>query len=73
MQELPKGHPECLLGKTFVISGTLDSLWRNEAEDLIKRHSGKVTGSVSGKTTFLVCGTGCGRKKAATVSLQEYE
>ena len=41
-QVAPVGHPDCLTGKTFVISGTLDSLMRGEAEDFIKRHGGKV-------------------------------
>ena len=68
LQEVPRGHPECLRDKVFVITGVLDSLWRNEAEDLIKKHSGRVTGSVSGKTTFLVTGTQAGRGKTAKVS-----
>lgn len=68
LQEIPRGQPECLKDKTFVITGVLDSLWRNEAEDLIKRHSGRVTGSVSGKTTFLLAGTQAGKSKMKTVS-----
>lgn len=59
----PLGHPNCLKGKTFVITGTLDSLYRGEAEDYIKRHSGRVTGSVSGKTDFLVVGENSGNSK----------
>eukprot|EP00201_Polytomella_parva_P008934 CAMPEP_0175058444 /NCGR_PEP_ID=MMETSP0052_2-20121109/11852_1 /TAXON_ID=51329 ORGANISM="Polytomella parva, Strain SAG 63-3" /NCGR_SAMPLE_ID=MMETSP0052_2 /ASSEMBLY_ACC=CAM_ASM_000194 /LENGTH=282 /DNA_ID=CAMNT_0016323827 /DNA_START=610 /DNA_END=1454 /DNA_ORIENTATION=- len=59
----PRGHPDCFTGKTFVISGVLDSLPRPDAEDLIKRHGGRVTGSVSGKTNFLIVGTSCGRSK----------
>lgn len=54
-KEIPEGAPECLAGLTFVISGTLDSLEREEAEDLIKRHGGRVTGSVSKKTSYLLC------------------
>lgn len=54
-KEVPEGAPDCLAGLTFVISGTLDSLEREEAEDLIKRHGGRVTGSVSKKTTYLLC------------------
>lgn len=54
-KEVPEGAPTCLAGLTFVISGTLDSLEREEAEDLIKRHGGRVTGSVSKKTSFLLC------------------
>jgi replication factor C subunit 1 len=42
LQEAPRGHPDCLTGKTFVVSGVLDSLKREEAEDFIKRHGGKV-------------------------------
>ncbi|KAF2299827.1 hypothetical protein GH714_003794 [Hevea brasiliensis] len=54
-EEVPEGAPDCLAGLTFVISGTLDSLEREEAEDLIKRHGGRVTGSVSKKTNYLLC------------------
>ncbi len=43
-QELPRGHPDCLTGKTFVVTGVLDSLKREEAADFIKRHGGKVGG-----------------------------
>ncbi|XP_009626890.1 replication factor C subunit 1 isoform X2 [Nicotiana tabacum] len=54
-KEVPEGASNCLAGLTFVISGTLDSLEREEAEDLIKRHGGRVTGSVSKKTNYLLC------------------
>ncbi|KAK9943191.1 hypothetical protein M0R45_008809 [Rubus argutus] len=54
-KEVPEGAANCLAGLTFVISGTLDSLEREEAEDLIKRHGGRVTGSVSKKTSYLLC------------------
>ncbi|DBA97121.1 TPA: hypothetical protein ACH3X1_014891 [Trebouxia sp. C0004] len=62
-KDKPLGHPNCLKGKTFVITGTLDSLYRGEAEDYIKRHSGRVTGSVSGKTDFLLVGENSGNSK----------
>ncbi|DBB08930.1 TPA: hypothetical protein ACH3X3_007571 [Trebouxia sp. C0006] len=62
-KDKPLGHPNCLKGKTFVITGTLDSLYRGEAEDYIKRHSGRVTGSVSGKTDFLLIGENSGNSK----------
>ncbi len=61
------GHPECLSGKTFVITGSLETLTRTEAKDLIQRHSGRVTGSVSGKTTFLLAGRESGSRKVKTV------
>ncbi|CAN7038187.1 unnamed protein product [Brassica rapa subsp. trilocularis] len=63
-KEVPEGSPDCLAGLTFVISGTLDSLEREEAEDLIKRHGGRVTGSVSKKTTYLLCDEDIGGKKS---------
>ncbi|KAI3744069.1 hypothetical protein L1987_57141 [Smallanthus sonchifolius] len=64
-KEVPEGSPECLAGSTFVISGTLDSLEREEAEDLIKRHGGRVTGSVSKKTTYLLCDEDIGGRKSS--------
>ena len=62
-KEAPRGPNDCLEGVTIVISGVLDSMERDEAEDYIKRHGGKVTGSVSGKTTYLLVGTDCGKSK----------
>ncbi|XP_072990933.1 replication factor C subunit 1 [Typha latifolia] len=64
-KEVPEGAPECLAGLTFVISGTLDSLEREEAEDLIKRHGGRVTGSVSKKTSFLLVDEDIGGRKSS--------
>ncbi|KAL0436231.1 UNVERIFIED_CONTAM: Replication factor C subunit [Sesamum radiatum] len=64
-KEVPEGAPDCLDGLTFVISGTLDSLEREEAEDLIKRHGGRVTGSVSKKTNYLLCDEDIGGRKSA--------
>ena len=51
-----------------MISGVLDSLYRPEAENLIKKHGGRVTGSVSGKTSFLLCGENTGQTKLQAVS-----
>ncbi|XP_008790185.1 replication factor C subunit 1 isoform X2 [Phoenix dactylifera] len=64
-KEVPEGAPECLAGLTFVISGTLDSLEREEAEDLIKRHGGRVTGSISKKTSFLLADEDIGGRKSS--------
>ncbi|PIA54206.1 hypothetical protein AQUCO_00900631v1 [Aquilegia coerulea] len=63
-KEVPEGAPTCLTGLTFVISGTLDSLEREEAEDLIKRHGGRVTGSVSKKTNYLLADEDIGGRKS---------
>ena len=51
-----------LSGKTFVLTGTLPSLSRNEAKALITNAGGKVTGSVSAKTSYLVAGEEAGSK-----------
>lgn len=51
-----------LAGLTFVITGTLPSLSRPEAKALIEAHGGKVTGSVSKKTNYLLAGEKAGSK-----------
>lgn len=51
-----------LSGKTFVITGTLPDMGRKEAADLIEKNGGKVTGSVSKKTDYLVAGEAAGSK-----------
>jgi DNA ligase (NAD+) len=51
-----------LVGKTFVLTGTLSSMTREEAKDKIQFLGGKVTGSVSGKTDFVVAGEKPGSK-----------
>jgi DNA ligase (NAD+) len=53
---------KALSGKTFVITGTLPSLSRDEIKDLIEAAGGKVAGSVSKKTSFVVAGTEAGSK-----------
>lgn len=50
------------LGKTFVITGTLPTLSRAEAKERIEAGGGKVTGSVSAKTDFLLAGEKAGSK-----------
>lgn len=49
-------------GLTFVFTGTLDSLGRDEAKKLVESEGGTVTGSVSGKTSYLVAGREAGSK-----------
>ena len=51
-----------LSGKTFVITGTLPDLSRDEAKDLVEGAGGKVAGSVSKKTDYVVAGADAGSK-----------
>ncbi|MBE6726704.1 MAG: NAD-dependent DNA ligase LigA [Ruminococcaceae bacterium] len=51
-----------LAGKTFVLTGTLPTMTRPEATELIKQHGGKATGSVSKKTDYVVAGADAGSK-----------
>ncbi len=54
--------PQPLQGKTFVITGSLPTLKRSEAKALIETAGGKVTGSVSSKTDYVVVGEEAGSK-----------
>ena len=51
-----------LVGKTFVITGTLPTMSREEAKTFIEAHSGKVTNNVSKNTSYLVAGEAAGSK-----------
>ena len=63
VKEIPEGAAGCLFGQSFVLSGVLDSLERDAAQTLIERYGGRVVGSVSGKTSFLVLGQDGGESK----------
>lgn len=58
-----------LSGLSFVITGTLPSMSRDEAEELIKANGGKVVGSVSKKTDYLLLGENPGSKHTKSVEL----
>jgi len=64
-----KTQSKTLEGLTFVITGKLPSLSRNEAKDLIEKHGGKSTGSVSKKTDYLLAGEDAGSKLDKAKSL----
>jgi DNA ligase (NAD+) len=49
-------------GKSFVVTGTLSSMSRDEAKEKIRKLGGKVQGTVSAKTDFLICGASPGSK-----------
>jgi DNA ligase (NAD+) len=64
--EIGKGP---LAGKTFVLTGTLETMTREQAEEAIGRLGGKVSGSVSRKTSYLVVGADAGSKLEKAQSL----
>ncbi|TLD05456.1 uncharacterized protein PgNI_09754 [Pyricularia grisea] len=65
--ELPEGQEDCLSGLTFVFTGLLKTIGREEAQALVKRYGGKVTGAPSGKTSFVVLGDDAGPSKLAKI------
>jgi DNA ligase (NAD+) len=60
---------ETLAGLTFVITGTLPTMSRTEAKGFIEEHGGRVTGSVSKKTDYLLAGEKAGSKLSKAQSL----
>ena len=56
-------------GKTFVITGTLPTMSREEAKAMIEANGGKTTGSVSKKTDYVVAGEAAGSKLTKAESL----
>ncbi|RMZ79889.1 hypothetical protein DV738_g2940, partial [Chaetothyriales sp. CBS 135597] len=66
-KEIPEGADECLMGLTFVFTGVLDSIGREEAQNLVKRYAGKVTSGPSKKTSYVVLGADAGPKKLETI------
>ena len=58
-----------LEGKTFVLTGTLSTMTRDEASEKIKMNGGKVSSSVSKKTSFVVAGENAGSKYEKAINL----
>jgi DNA ligase (NAD+) len=71
-QPVDQAQAQTLAGLTFVLTGTLPQLTRDEAKSLIEQHGGKVIGSVSKKTNYVVVGESPGSKldKAQALGVQ---
>lgn len=66
--ELPIGAENCLAGLTFVFTGVLSRLGRDQGIELVKQYGGKVTGGPSKKTSYVVIGSDAGPKKLETIA-----
>ena len=67
-KDIPVGADNCLAGLTFVFTGLLDALGREEGQELVKRYGAKVTTGPSSKTSYVVLGTDAGPKKLETIA-----
>ena len=70
--KMEKSQDERFAGKIFVLTGTLPTLSRNEASEIIEKFGGKTSGSVSKKTSFVLAGEEAGSKltKAEELGIQ---
>ncbi len=69
LEEVENDAEQIFAGMTFVVTGTLPTLGRTEAAQLIELHGGKVSGSVSKKTTYVLAGEAAGSKLTKAQSL----
>ncbi|KAM5447469.1 DNA replication factor C complex subunit Rfc1 [Microsporum audouinii] len=65
--DLPVGEPNCLAGLSFVFTGVLDSLGREQGQNLVKKYGGKSMTAPSSKTSYVVLGNDAGPKKLETI------
>lgn len=67
-KQIPTGAENCLAGLTFVFTGVLESLPREEGQSLVKRHGGKITTGPSSKTSYVILGNDAGPRKLETIA-----
>ncbi|KAI1322954.1 replication factor RFC1 C terminal domain-containing protein [Xylariaceae sp. FL0255] len=65
--DLPTGEEECLSGLTFVFTGQLTTIAREDAQALVKRYGGKITGIPSSKTSYVILGEDAGPSKLTKI------
>ncbi|CAK7198991.1 DNA replication factor C complex subunit Rfc1 [Sporothrix eucalyptigena] len=65
--DIPEGEPNCLAGQTFVFTGLLKTISREEGQALVKRYGGKVMGAPSKNTGWIVLGDDAGPSKLAKI------
>ncbi|KJR87082.1 replication factor C subunit 1 [Sporothrix schenckii 1099-18] len=65
--EIPEGEPNCLAGQTFVFTGLLKTISRDEGQALVKRYGGKVMSAPSKNTGWIVLGDDAGPSKLAKI------
>ena len=66
-KEKPVGAENCLAGLSFVFTGVLDTLGREEGQAIVKQYGGKVMGAPSKNTSYVVLGKDAGPKKLETI------
>ena len=64
------GEPRLLEGLTIVVTGTLERWGRTEIQEVIRKHGGKTTSSISKKTNLVVAGEAAGSKKTKAEALK---
>ncbi len=62
IEKTESGGQQIFAGKTFVFTGSLESITRKEAKEIVESFGGRAAGSVSSKTDYLVAGAGAGSK-----------
>ncbi|GIY35891.1 replication factor C subunit 1 [Caerostris darwini] len=62
-KEIPEGEEDCLAGLTFIITGVLESMERDEVKVLVERHGGKVMTTLSKNTKYIIIGRDAGASK----------